>query len=229
MQANDVYFYDPAEFEWVALLEKEWQLVRAELEAIIEQTRHSIPVNWTAAHPAYVQSDYTQGASWKTFEFMFFGIRNRQNCARCPHTTRLLQQIPELVTAQFSMLEPHTHIKPHKGYSRMVLRNHLALIVPEPELCALRIETETRHWQEGAVMVFDDSFEHEAWNKSDKRRAVLMFDIANKAWGYTAEQICRYKLKTTQDPFLLNIAPNETWLQWFEAGYFPDNLLSVSN
>ena len=34
-----------------------------------------------------------------------------------------------------------------------------------------------RHWEEGKVLVFDDSFEHEAWNDSEAPRVVLIFDI----------------------------------------------------
>ena len=100
-----------------------------------------------------------------------------------------------------------------------------SLIVPEnATACALRVGDQTRHWEEGKVMVFDDSYDHEAWNKSDERRAVLMFDIANPEMGYTADQICRYKLSNVQDPFMLGIAPAEKWMEWYEQGHFPQDL-----
>ena len=81
-----------------------------------------------------------------------------------------------------------------------------------------------RHWHEGKLLLFDDSLQHEAYNKSDELRAVLMFDVANPTMNYTAEQICRYKLQHTKDPFLLQIADNDTWLEWYEQGHFPDIL-----
>jgi hypothetical protein len=73
-------------------------------------------------------------------------------------------------------------------------------------------------------MIFDDSYEHEAWNRSTERRAVLMFDIANPEMGYTADQICRYKLGNVSDPFMLGIAPAEKWMEWYEQGYIPEDL-----
>jgi beta-hydroxylase len=44
-------------------------------------------------------------------------------------------------------------------------------------MCAIRVGSETRHWQEGRVMIFDDTFEHEAWNRTDNQRVVLFVDI----------------------------------------------------
>jgi aspartyl/asparaginyl beta-hydroxylase (cupin superfamily) len=32
-------------------------------------------------------------------------------------------------------------------------------------------------WQEGKCLVFDDSFEHEVWNKSDSERVVLLIQF----------------------------------------------------
>jgi aspartate beta-hydroxylase len=31
-------------------------------------------------------------------------------------------------------------------------------------------------WQEGRCVTFDDTFEHEAWNRSDRVRAVMILD-----------------------------------------------------
>ena len=132
----------------------------------------------------------------------------------------MLQQIPELVTAQFSVLEPGTVIEPHKGYTRMVLRNHLALKVPSKELCKLKIEEEEYSWEEGKLVTFDDSKTHEAWNLSNETRMVLMLDVANPEMPYSALEICQYKLERLEDPFLLEIAPQATWLTWLNDGYF---------
>lgn len=219
------YFYDTAPFEWVSLLENNWQTIQSEITAVMTQPAQPRPSSeqWLAAHPHYVQSEHKGSAAWKTYEFVFFGIWQHSHCRSCPETHRLLQQIPQLVTAQYSLMEPHTHIQPHKGYTRMVLRCHLGLIVPCPDQVALRVGDQVRTWQEGKMMIFDDSYEHEAWNRSEQQRAVLMFDVANDAWGYTADQICRYKLATTADPFLLQVANNDTWLQWYEQGHFPEN------
>jgi aspartyl/asparaginyl beta-hydroxylase (cupin superfamily) len=76
----------------------------------------------------------------------------------------------------FSLLKPQTHIPPHHGMLNTRLIAHLPLIVPEG--CAMRVGDETRAWQTGKLALFDDSVEHEAWNKSDQTRVVLLFDVA---------------------------------------------------
>ncbi len=213
-------FYESQQFPYTALLEAHTDTIVSELKRVITHNSSLKPLksNWIAAHPSYVKG--INEISWKTFEFVFFGIKKRSNIEACPETWKLLQQIPELITAQFSVLLPHTHIMPHKGYSKIILRNHLPLVVPPGNTCALRIEDQTHYWEEGKLVVFDDSFEHEAWNRSDEVRAVLMFDIAKPGCGYTAAQICRYKMERVDDPFLLQIAPKETWVGWLEQGYF---------
>jgi aspartate beta-hydroxylase len=55
---------------------------------------------------------------------------------------------------------------------------HLPLIVP-PD-CALNIVGgASHHWKEGELMMFDDTFEHEAWNRSDQPRLIVLMDCWN--------------------------------------------------
>ncbi|HCX12465.1 MAG TPA: aspartyl beta-hydroxylase, partial [Hyphomonas sp.] len=49
------------------------------------------------------------------------------------------------------------------------------LIVPGPAW--LRVGSETHHWQEGRMVIFDDTIEHEAKNEADETRIVLLFDV----------------------------------------------------
>lgn len=84
--------------------------------------------------------------------------------------------MPGLTTAGFSRLAPGTHIQPHVGYTSAVLRCHLGLVVPD-EGCALRVGEDTRTWAEGRCVVFDDTVEHEAWNRSGSDRIVLLVDF----------------------------------------------------
>jgi aspartyl/asparaginyl beta-hydroxylase (cupin superfamily) len=104
-----------------------------------------------------------------------YGQKLLGNCALCPRTTEIVERIPNLTTAGFSWLEPGTHIKPHVGYSEAVYLSHLGLVVPKD--CWLRVGPETRTWQEGKVLVFDDTTEHEVRNNSDGQRVVLLMDF----------------------------------------------------
>jgi aspartate beta-hydroxylase len=69
-----------------------------------------------------------------------------------------------------------THIDSHRGPTNLRLRCHLALKVPEGD-CAIRVGEKTRKWHEGRCLVFDDYFDHEAWNHTEEDRVVLIVDI----------------------------------------------------
>ncbi|MDV3136640.1 aspartyl/asparaginyl beta-hydroxylase domain-containing protein [Mycobacterium sp. 29Ha] len=171
---GDHEFFDAKDFPWVGAVEADWRKVRAELDALMP---------YAASMPNFqdIQKDQkalSQDDGWKTFFFYAYGMKAAANCRRCPETTKLLKSMPGMKTAFFSILAPGKHLPPHHGLYKGVLRLHLGLLVPEPaEMCAIRVGSETRHWQEGRVMIFDDTFEHEAWNRTDGMRVVLFVDI----------------------------------------------------
>ena len=124
------------------------------------------------------QATMTTDDRWKTYFLYGYGFRSEANCARCPETARLCAEIPGMKTAFFSILAPGKHLPAHRGPYKGVMRYHLGLLIPEPaESCGIRVDTETRHWAEGESMIFDDTYEHEAWNDTDATRVVLFVDF----------------------------------------------------
>ena len=168
-------FYDPTDFSWVAPLEANWKAVRAELDAVVAH-RSALPNFQDISVDQYQLTDDDR---WKTYFFYGYGFRSDANCARCPETTRLIEAIPGMETAMFSILAPGKRIPPHDGPYKGVLRYHLGLIVPEApvEQCGIRVGPETRGWREGESLVFDDTYQHEAWNETDSTRVVLFLDV----------------------------------------------------
>jgi beta-hydroxylase len=156
-------FYSVDQFPFVRMLEVNWSTIRDEYSRLAA----SDFMEWPERHL------YNKG--WEVFGLYAFGRKIEQNCKLCPETTRTIESIPGMVTAGFSQMAPGTHIAPHVGYTSAVLRCHLGIIVPED--CALRVGSETRTWQAGKCLIFDDTVEHEAWNRSDKHRTVLLLDI----------------------------------------------------
>jgi aspartate beta-hydroxylase len=73
-------------------------------------------------------------------------------------------------------MRPGTHIRPHRGPTNLRLRCHLGIKVPDGD-CAIRVGAQTRRWEQGHCLVFDDYFEHEAWNQTDEDRIVLIVDL----------------------------------------------------
>jgi len=81
----------------------------------------------------------------------------------------------------FSILEPGKHRPAHRGLYNGVLRLHLGLIVPEPRtLFGIRVDKQLYRWKEGSAVIFDDAYEHEAWNKIQHKRAVLFVDLVKR-------------------------------------------------
>jgi beta-hydroxylase len=168
-------FLESKQFDWVSTLENNWQTIRDELEVVLQYTNDL---------PRFQDISPDQGVNiskdnlWKTFFFYGYGVKMQQNCEYCPQTTKIIEQIPTLKTAFFSILLPGKHIPEHRGPYKGVLRCHLPLKVPQArEQCGIRVDREVRHWQEGKALVFDDSYRHEAWNKTDEVRVVLFLDI----------------------------------------------------
>ncbi len=171
---GDSAFFEPQQFEWVSNLEENWQTIRQELDGLLESL-NTIPNFQDISKEQY---SITQDNRWKTYFFYAYGLKAENNCNRCPQTTQLIEQIPGMKTAFFSILLPHKHIPEHCGPYKGVLRYHLALKVPqEANKCGIKVGGETRHWQDGKSLIFDDTFPHQAWNDTEEIRVVLFLDF----------------------------------------------------
>ncbi len=183
----DMPVLDPAQFDFTGKLEANWQTVRDEAASIL-QHRDSIP-SFDEVSPD--QKRISKGGSWRTFFLFGFGERLEKNCAKAPATAALLEQIPGLQTAWFSILAPGYHIPAHRGVTKGILTCHLGLIIPkEREQCRLRVEDETLSWQQGKTLMFCDGYDHEVWNDTDEERTVLLiqFDRPMRLGGRLASK-----------------------------------------
>jgi ornithine lipid ester-linked acyl 2-hydroxylase len=110
--------------------------------------------------------------------FFGYGVRFKRNCEECPETTAIIESIPGMKTAFFSILYPGTHIPPHRGFYNGVLRLHFALVVPiKKENCTIRVGSKIRSWESGRCLIFDDTYEHEVRNDTNQLRIVLFVDF----------------------------------------------------
>jgi beta-hydroxylase len=165
--------WDPAEFAWSAEVERKWPEIRAEVQALLDSDRE-IP------HIEDVTGGIPQGnvGPWRTFILMHQGRWIDWNCARCPETTAVVRKIPGLTVAGFSVLEPGTHITTHRGPNKGALRYQLGVIVPGEEGdCRIRVGDEMIHWRDGEGVMFDFTYEHEAWNDTEEIRVLLMLEL----------------------------------------------------
>lgn len=179
-------YHDPYLHPWTHTLVDAWQQIREEAQALLH-TEGALE-DFLGFKAGQSTEGYLGGAgpkpAWDAFFFYRHGQVYESNHQRAPKTSALLKaadlchvagQAPEVC---FSVLQPGTHLMPHYGVTNTRLVMHLPLIVP-PD-CALNVLGEGVHeWREGVPMMFDDSFQHEAWNRSDRPRMILLMDCWN--------------------------------------------------
>jgi len=177
-----IQFYDRGDFAWTSELEQQTEAIRGELRAVLARTDRFAPyMQADPDRPVFNTNGLLNDPAWGACYLMKNGEEVAENAALCPATLAALRRLPlcrikgRTPTALFSLLRPGAHIPPHHGFLNTRLICHLPLIVP-PE-CALRVGNETRAWREGELVIFDDTMEHEAWNRSAELRVVLLFDI----------------------------------------------------
>ena len=160
-------WYDPGEFGLVTELERLAPEIAEEVRAF---------------ETDYFQDeaeDIGRTGRWSVLFLVELGRRNKAILERCPVTASVIEKHRTLTTRggliYFSCLDPRTRIAPHQGPTNQRLRCHLGLEVPDG--CGMRVGGVVGSWQEGRCVVFDDSFWHEAWNDSDRRRVVLIVDL----------------------------------------------------
>ncbi len=166
--------YDKTVFPWTTEIERDWRMIRTELDCVLTR-KDDLPGFHEISSDV---STISQDRGWKTFMLAGYGYKSDANIKLCPNTWRICRKIPGLITVMFSILEPGKHLPPHRGPYNGVLRLHLGLIVPEPrEQLGIRVEHQLYRWKEGEAVIFDDAYEHEAWNRTPHTRVVLFVDF----------------------------------------------------
>jgi aspartate beta-hydroxylase len=180
----DEPYMDPFLHPWARRLEQAFPDIREEALALLAAEVGL--ENFVSLKPGDSMERYLGGRApaWEAFFFYRHGKRYDEHHARCPRTSAALEaielfripgQAPEIL---FSVLRPGTHILPHHGICNARSVMHLPLLVP-PD-CALQLVDVGPHaWVEGRLVLFDDTYLHEAWNRSGSIRVILLMDCWN--------------------------------------------------
>lgn len=176
-----IQFYERSAFPWLDGIEAATADIREELLGVLQEASAFTPyVASDPARPAKSQEGMLDNPDWSAFYLWKDGEPVAENAARCPRTMAALGHVPfprmrgRSPIALFSQLRPGARIPPHHGFINTRLICHLPLLVPED--CGFRVGNDTRSWQEGKAWVFDDTIEHEAWNRSGRTRVILLFE-----------------------------------------------------
>ncbi|XP_045854566.1 aspartyl/asparaginyl beta-hydroxylase isoform X2 [Meles meles] len=158
--------------ELVKSLERNWKLIRDEGLAVMDK-----------AKGLFLPEDENlrEKGDWSQFTLWQQGRKNENACKGAPKTCALLDKFPETTGCRrgqikYSVMHPGTHVWPHTGPTNCRLRMHLGLVIPK-EGCKIRCANETKTWEEGKVLIFDDSFEHEVWQDAASFRLIFIVDV----------------------------------------------------
>ncbi|KAM8784282.1 aspartyl/asparaginyl beta-hydroxylase isoform 1-T1 [Rhynchonycteris naso] len=156
----------------VKSLERNWKLIRDEGLAVMDK-----------AQGLFLPEDENlrEKGHWSQFTLWQQGRKNENACKGAPKTCSLLDKFPETTGCRrgqikYSVMHPGTHVWPHTGPTNCRLRMHLGLVIPK-EGCKIRCANETKTWEEGKVLIFDDSFEHEVWQDAASFRLIFIVDV----------------------------------------------------
>jgi aspartate beta-hydroxylase len=178
-------YFDREHFPWLPELEAETDVIRAEVMELLASDDPGLSpyVTMPPGTPENIWTELNHNPAWSALHLWKDGERVEGACARAPRTAQIVERLPlagipgRAPTVFFSILRAGKHIPPHNGVTNTRTIIHLPLIVPAD--CAFRVGGETREWREGEAFAFDDTIEHEAWNRSDQDRAVLILDCWN--------------------------------------------------
>ena len=171
---EDTPFLEPAQFAWMRGFESHWPEIKAEFDAAVDD----------GARPPNIQDilvgnrELVDDDRWKALILVGYGFRIPANCVRFPRTMALVDAVPGVNSALFSILRPGARIPAHRDPYKGLVTYHLGLRVPTAATrCTLRVGAEERHWEEGRSLIFDPTHVHEVWNDTDEPRLIFFLDV----------------------------------------------------
>lgn len=156
----------------IKMLERNWLTIREEALSVLDSNSGQfLPED----------ENLRETGNWGQFTLWQQGRKVAAACRYVPKTCGLLERYPETTSCKrgqikFSVMQAGTHVWPHTGPTNCRLRMHLGLVIPSKG-CRIRCTNQTREWEEGKVLIFDDSFEHEVWQEAESYRLIFIVDV----------------------------------------------------
>ncbi len=158
------------------LLRDNWEDIRKELDMILSRYKENIP-RFHEIDGMQKPISANDGIPWRTYVIKVYGNLVEEQAKEVPITSAIIQQIPEIKTAMFSILEPGKHIPYHRGFYKGIYRYHLGLIIPKEGECYIMNGGVKYVWREGEDILFDDTYRHAVWNNTEETRVVFFADV----------------------------------------------------
>lgn len=159
-------------FPELDLFQANWRTIRDEALALSGDGHIRASAK---ADDASFASFFRQG--WTRFRLTWYGEPLPSAAQLCPKTVALVQSVPSVKAAMFTVLAPNSRLNPHRDPFAGSLRYHLGLVTPNSRDCAIFVDGEEHAWGDGKDMVFDETYVHWVENKTDQPRVIFFADV----------------------------------------------------
>jgi beta-hydroxylase len=150
-----------------------YPLIRAEAKALFDTGVFQRPP--CTDEPGF--NSFEKGG-YRTYRLRWFTKKCDAAAAKlCPETCAILDSIPAVRSALFTVLPPGARIGRHHDPIASSLRYHLGLLTPNSEKCALTLDGIDHPWVDGEELLFDQSYLHSAVNHTETPRVILFCDV----------------------------------------------------
>jgi aspartyl/asparaginyl beta-hydroxylase (cupin superfamily) len=170
-------WHDPYEYQEIAPIARAFDSSHSSIKSELAEAR-------AAKNSQFMNYEHylSTQADWQALYLFRNGGPVREAAAITPTTFGILDEyviqtgkLCTLLESHFSILLPGATIKRHCDLWNFSINLHFAVDIPAG--CGICVADETREWQEGKCLLFDYSFEHEAWNRGTRPRACLLVDL----------------------------------------------------
>ncbi len=165
-------YIDLRQFPELDVLRQQWPMIRDEALKLFDEGHIR-----AAAKNNDIGFNTFFRRGWKRFYLKWYDDFLPSAKALCPETTALLATIPSVNAAMFTLLPPGSRLGAHRDPFAGSLRYHLGLITPNSKDCNITVDGERYFWKDGEAVMFDETFIHQAENKTDVTRVILFCDI----------------------------------------------------
>ena len=141
---------------------------------------------------------------WKRFYLKWYDAKHPSAEILCPESVKILKSLPNIKAAMFAKLPPGGKLNPHRDPYAGSLRYHLGLHTPNSDDCFILVDGEKYSWRDGEAVLFDETYIHQAKNKSQKDRIILFCDVQRptrvKLVAYINELFSKYIMSAASSP-----------------------------
>jgi beta-hydroxylase len=165
-------YADVRDFPELKQVTEQWQMIREEALKLFDEGHIRAASGY---NDIGFNTFFKRG--WKRFYLKWYGDFLPSASALCPRTAELLGKIPSINAAMFTLLPPGSRLGAHRDPFAGSLRYHLGLVTPNSPDCYIIVDGEKYYWKDGEAVMFDETYIHQAENRTDVTRVILFCDI----------------------------------------------------